>query len=202
MIFAKRRSILYHYPIISFSKFQEANDHPRIFNQISFFKLIQLVHESFKRNKGKTKKNLSTHQTISHNFARRKRICTTGQAFFFLFRSKNLLAAFFCQRGSDTRSGAIREHRHLARFLLSANETGKRLCPTGVVKPVPSTRNEHSLLFTVHQASRAPPDDVPINVHDCVYQRGQTFLIRPQHGSLDFYSADNTRFYEARVPRF
>ena len=69
-------------------------------------------------------------------------------------------------------------------------------------KPVPSTRNEHSLLFTVHQASRAPPDDVPINVHDCVYQRGQTFLIRPQHGSLDFYSTDNARFYEARVPRF
>lgn len=67
-------------------------------------------------------------------------------------------------------SAAIREPYHLAgRFLLwLANKTGKQLCPTGVVKPVPSTCNEHSLLFTVHPAPCAAPDDVPTDVHDCV----------------------------------
>lgn len=58
-----------------------------------------------------------------------------------------------------TRSDAdTRARRNFAgRFLLSglANKTRERTaCPTGVVKPVPPARNEHSLLFTVHPASR------------------------------------------------
>lgn len=87
-----------------------------------------------------------------------------------------------------TRSDAIREPRHLAgRFLLElTNKTGKRLCPTGVVKPVPSTRNEHSLLFTVQPASRAPPDDVPINIRGCVYTL-DTDLSYPANTDLSIF---------------
>lgn len=91
------------------------------FSTIFFLQTHPIVRESFKRNKGKTKKKkiyllIRQFLTISHasffssNFNKstlRKRICTTGQAFFFLFGSKNLLAAFFfCYFGSDTRSGA------------------------------------------------------------------------------------------------
>lgn len=79
------------------------------FSTIFFLQTHPIVRESFKRNKGKTKKKkiyllIRQFLTISHasffssNFNKstlRKRICTTGQAFFFLFGSKNLLAAFF-----------------------------------------------------------------------------------------------------------
>lgn len=137
MIFAKRRSILYHYDhfLLWISRSERSSKN---FQQFSFFKLIQSSRESFKRNKGKTKKKkiyllIRQFLTISHasffssNFNKstlRKRICTTGQAFFFLFGSKNLLAAFFFLLFRLWYKKR-REHRHLALVFFSGQRNRK-----------------------------------------------------------------------------
>lgn len=108
------------------------------FSTIFFLQTHPIVRESFKRNKGKTKKKkiyllIRQFLTISHasffssNFNKstlRKRICTTGQAFFFLFGSKNLLAAFFFLLFRLWYKKR-REHRHLALVFFSGQRNRK-----------------------------------------------------------------------------